>query len=157
MLLNNQKSADTEVVIDRAAHAIVLSRTLPAPRERVFEAWTQAEQVTCWWDPSGEPLKHCEIDLRPGGAFRFASQHAPDDQPFAGIYREVLSPDILVFEAMGAIGRVLFKDTAGGTHLTVRIECGSADNLEQFLKIGIADGTAKTLDNLADYIAACPL
>jgi hypothetical protein len=38
MLLKNQTTADTKVVVDRDAHAIVLTRMLAAPREQVFEA-----------------------------------------------------------------------------------------------------------------------
>ena len=47
-------------------HEIVITRVFDAPRTRVFEAWTTAEQVARWWDPSRVPLAMCEIDLRPG-------------------------------------------------------------------------------------------
>lgn len=53
---------------------------------------------------------------------------------------------------MGAVGRVILKEIDGKTHLTVRIECGSAAQLEQYLKMGIDSGTAKTIDNLVAYI-----
>ena len=48
---------------------IVVTRLFDAPRALVFEAWTKAEHVVHWWDPSGTPLAVCEIDLRPNGAF----------------------------------------------------------------------------------------
>jgi len=57
---------------------------------------------------------------------------------------------------MGATGRVILEDIGGKTHLTVSIECGSAAQLEQFLKMGVDAGTAKTLDNLVGYIGAMP-
>jgi uncharacterized protein YndB with AHSA1/START domain len=148
--------AHTDVVVDRDAHTIILTRVLAAPREQVFEAWTRAEHVTCWWDPTGEKLAECEIDLRPGGAFRFVDQHSPGARQFAGVYREITPPRHLIFEAMGAIGRVILDETGGKTLLTVRIECGSAEQLEQYLKMGIGDGTAKTLDNLVVYVGAMP-
>ena len=143
---------DTRVTVDRATNTIVLTRTFTAPREDVFEAWTQPEHVACWWDASGAPLSLCEIDLRPGGSFRFVNRYAPGDQQFAGFYREITPPDYLVFETMGAVGRVILKEIDGKTHLTVRIECGSAAQLEQYLKMGIDSGTAKTIDNLVAYI-----
>jgi uncharacterized protein YndB with AHSA1/START domain len=127
-----------------------------APREQVFEAWTRSEHVTCWWDPTGSPLAQCEIDLRPGGAFRFVNQRSAGGHQFAGVYREIAPPDYLVFEAMGATGRVVLEEIGGKTRLTVRIECGSAARLEQYLKMGIDAGTAKTLDNLVAYIGATP-
>ncbi len=155
MLLKSQIFADTKVVVDRMTHAIVLTRQLAAAREQVFEAWTRPVHVTCWWDPAGYPLAECEINLRPGGAFRFVNQHSPAQQ-FEGVYREISPPDYLVFEAMGATGRVILEDIGGKTHLTVSIECGSAAQLEQFLKMGVDAGTAKTLDNLVGYIGAMP-
>lgn len=154
MLLENQNGADTRVVIDRDAHAIVMTRTFAVPREQVFEAWTRPEHVTCWWDPAGDALAECEIDLRPGGAFRFVSRHLDGAHQFSGIYREITPPKHLVFEAMGAIGRVVFEEIGGKTHLTVRIECGSAAQLDQYLKMGIDTGTARTLDNLVAYVGA---
>jgi uncharacterized protein YndB with AHSA1/START domain len=146
--------ANTRVVVDRDTHTIVLTRVFAAPREQVFEAWTRPEHVICWWDPAGHPLAECEIDLRPGGAFRFVNAHSSGTHQFAGIYREIAPPDYLVFEAMGTIGRVILEQIGGRTHLTVRIECGTATRLEQYLQMGIHSGTAKTLDNLVAYVGA---
>ena len=153
MLPKNQTAAATKTVIDRNRHAIVLTRMFAVPREQIFEAWTRPEHVARWWDPEGQPLTECAIDLRPGGAFRFVTQ-PPESHQFAGVYREIEPPNHLVFDAMGAIGRVIFEGTGGATHLTVRIECSSAAQLEQFLKMGIDAGTANTLDNLVAYVAA---
>ena len=154
MLLKSQSDANTQIVIDRETHAIVLTRTVSVSRALAFEAWTRPEHVTCWWDPAGHPLAECEIDLRPGGAFKFVDQSGA--HAFAGIYREIAPPDHLVFEAMGAIGRVTFEEIGGKTHLAVRIECASADHLDNYLKAGVDTGTAKTLDNLVAYLDARP-
>ena len=156
MPLRSQRVSETAVVVDRDTHAIVLTRMFAVPGKQVFEAWTRPEHVTCWWDPAGHPLAECEIDLRPGGAFRFVNQHSPAAHQFAGVYREIAPPDYLVFEAMGAIGRVILKEIGGTTHMTVRIECGSAALLERYLEMGIDTGTAKTLDNLVAYVGATP-
>src|ERR1700753_2508412 len=61
MLLKSQSGANTQIVIDRATHAIVLPRTVSVSRALAFEAWTRPEHVTCWWDPAGHPLAKCEI------------------------------------------------------------------------------------------------
>jgi hypothetical protein len=57
-----------------------------------------------------------------------------------------------VFEALGSTGRVTFQEVAGRTHLTVEIECRSAAQLDQYLRMGVDVGTAQTLDNLVAYI-----
>jgi uncharacterized protein YndB with AHSA1/START domain len=95
-------------------------------------------------------LTVCEIDLRADGAFKFVTKSHPE-MPFAGIYREIAPPDRLVFEALGTIGRVVLRDVAGKTHMSVEIECRSAEQLDQYLKMGVDVGTSQTLDNLVEY------
>jgi uncharacterized protein YndB with AHSA1/START domain len=147
----SQAVPQTGLVIDHGSHTIRLTRNFNVPRAQIFDAWTQPEQVSCWWDAAGEQLAVCEIDLRPGGSFRFVSKGHPE-MPFAGIYHEITPPDRLIFEALGATGRVMFRESAGKTHMTVEIECRSAEHLEQFLKMGVDVGTAQTLDNLIAYV-----
>lgn len=146
-----QTSARTDLEIDRTAHTIRMTRVFDAPRADIFEAWTKPEHVTCWWDAAGEPLTICEIDLRPGGAFKFVTRGQPY-MAFTGAYHEIAPPERLVFEANGAMGRVLLQDVAGQTHMRVEIECGSAEQLEQYLKMGVDTGTSQTLDNLVAYV-----
>ena len=138
--------------IDRASHSIRFAREIEAPRAQVFEAWTVPEHMRCWWDPAGAELATCEIDLRVGGSFRFVSRGHPD-MPFAGTYREIAPPERLVFDAMGAKGRVTLDETRGTTRMIVEIVCPSAEHLEQFLKVGVDVGTNQTLDNLVAYCA----
>jgi uncharacterized protein YndB with AHSA1/START domain len=147
----SEATAKTNLEIDRGAHTIRLTRVFDAPRAEIFAAWTQPEHVTCWWDAAGEPLTACQIDLRPGGAFKFVTKGHPD-MPFAGTYRDIAPPDRLVFEALGATGRVILRDVAGKTHMMVEIECRSAEQLDQYLKMGVDVGTSQTLDNLVAYV-----
>lgn len=151
MPAQSQARARTDVDIDRRTHTIRLTRVFDASPTRIFEAWTSPAQVTCWWDAAGEPLAACEIDLRTGGAFNFVTRSSPE-MPFSGTYREIAPPDRLVFEALGATGRVVLRDVAGKTHMTVEIECHSAGQLEQYLRMGVDVGTSQTLDNLVAYM-----
>jgi uncharacterized protein YndB with AHSA1/START domain len=146
-----QDAPDTGLGIDRVSHTIRLTRDLDAPRAEIFAAWTKPEHVTCWWDAAGEPLTVCEIDLRPGGSFKFATRGHPE-MPFTGVYREIAPPDRLIFEAIGATGRVTLREADGKTHMWVEIECRSDEQLDQFLKMGVNVGTGQTLDNLVAYL-----
>ena len=150
MPAQSQARATTGLEIDRRTHTIRLTRVFDASRAQIFEAWTKPEQVTCWWDAAGDPLAACEIDLRADGAFKFVTKSRPET-PFAGTYREIAPPHRLVFEALGATGRVVLRDVAGKTHMTVEIECRSAEQLDQYLKMGVDVGTSQTLDNLVEY------
>jgi uncharacterized protein YndB with AHSA1/START domain len=144
---------DQGFIAEHASNPIRLMRSLAVPPETVFAAWTRPEHVTCWWDPTGAPLTTCEIDLRPGGAFKFVTQ-SHSEAPFEGVYREISPPGLLVFSALGATGRVILQEEPQGTRLIVEIECASREHLEQFVKMGVADGTAQTLDNLVGYASS---
>ena len=146
-----QNAPGSNFGIDRASNTIRLAREFDAPPSEIFEAWTKPEHVTCWWDAAGDPLAVCEIDLRPGGSFRFVTRGHPD-LPFAGVYREIAPPDRLIFEALGSTGRVLIREADGRTRMTVEIECGSSEQLDQFLKMGVSAGTGRTLDSLVVYM-----
>ena len=61
-------SAWAEWPLDRE---IVLARVIDAPRERVFDAWTDPEQLTAWFGPEGLSIQTHEIDVREGGVWRF--------------------------------------------------------------------------------------
>ncbi|MCI1193828.1 SRPBCC family protein [Calidifontimicrobium sp. SYSU G02091] len=50
---------------------IVFARVLDAPREAVFDAWTDPAQITAWFGPAGTTIETREIDIRPGGVWRF--------------------------------------------------------------------------------------
>ena len=144
-----------QTTIDQETFTIAFERKLPVSRAEVFDAWTKPEQIAEWWDPTGARLVTCEIDLRPGGAFRFVNDghHGP---PFAGTYAVIERPSRLVFEAMGSVGTVLLETEGNGTRMRVTIRCASKEHLEHFVKLGVAAGTDKTLDNLVRYLGASP-
>jgi uncharacterized protein YndB with AHSA1/START domain len=141
---------------------IVIERVFDAPRTLVFEAWTKAEHVAHWWDPSGAPLAVCEIDLRPNGAFRFVNS-GPDGAkyPFVGFYREITPPALLVFastpspvsngESAGTCSLV-FSEHDGKTTLTMTFECPSKADRDALLQMRVDVGTTQTLDNLDEYL-----
>jgi len=142
-----------QATIDHETFTIAFERKLPVSRAEVFDAWTKPEQIAEWWDPTGARLVTCEIDLRPGGAFRFVNDgnHGP---PFAGTYAVIERPSRLVFEAMGSVGTVTLEAAGTGTRMSVTIRCASKEQLEHFVKMGVADGTDRTLDNLVRFVSA---
>jgi uncharacterized protein YndB with AHSA1/START domain len=138
---------------------ILITRHFDASRRDVFEAWTNTEQVSRWWDPSGKPLAICEIDLRPQGYFRWINQAAQGvGHAFAGQYREIVPPERLVFttstyaDGPESVATLLFAEAGGKTKLTMTIECGSREARDALLKMRIDIGTAQTLKNLAEFL-----
>ena len=76
----------------------VITRVLDAPRDRVWQAWTEPERLKHWWGPKGFSCTHCTVDLRPGGLMHYCLR-APDGQEIWGrfVYREIVKPQKLVF------------------------------------------------------------
>lgn len=77
---------------------LMLERTVSAPPERVWQAWTKPEHVKRWFTPAPWTTAHCEIDLRPGGVFRFVNR-SPEGQEHENIccYLEVIENKRLVW------------------------------------------------------------
>jgi uncharacterized protein YndB with AHSA1/START domain len=153
--MENTRTATVTMPSERE---IVIRRAFDAPRTVVFEAWTKAEHVAQWWDPSGAPLAVCEIDLRQNGAFRFVNR-GPDGtkHPFTGTYREIVAPGRLVFTTPSpsgaeSIGTLVFSEHDGTTTLTMTIECQSMADRDALLNMRIDVGTTRTLDNLDAYL-----
>jgi len=78
---------------------IRMTRLFNAPRKLVFEAMTKPEHVKQWWGRLGEgySVPVCEIDLRPGGAWRFVNRHPKGEAAFHGEYREIAPPSRVVY------------------------------------------------------------
>lgn len=106
-----------------------ITRTLPFPRQRVFDAWTKPEQLKQWFAPSLEMTTPvAEVDLRVGGAYKIG-MGATNTILLSGRYLEIVAPEKIVFtwnwpkgfyEAMGETRvTVTLKDVGGGTELTL--------------------------------------
>jgi uncharacterized protein YndB with AHSA1/START domain len=150
----------TATVTTPGDREIVITRTFDAPRATVFDAWTKAEHVRHWWDPTGEPLAVCEIDLRTNGAFRFVNRDAGGaEHVFAGAYREIAPPSRLVFAARAGtagpetVGTLVFSESREQTTLTITIACASKADRDLLLQLRVDQGTVRTLDNLDKYLA----
>jgi uncharacterized protein YndB with AHSA1/START domain len=153
------KDTGTFSVTTPTDREIVMTRIFDAPRRIVFEAWTKAEHVVHWWDPSGVPLSVCEIDLRPNGAFRWVHGGAGGGAySFTGAYREITPPERLVFatrmfpSSPESVGTLVFTEDRGKTKLTMTIECNSIEDRDALLKMRVDAGTARTLENLAEHL-----
>jgi uncharacterized protein YndB with AHSA1/START domain len=83
------------------ASRAVIKRRVAAPRERVFQVWTEAEHLQRWFFPSvnGQAVPHAEVDLRVGGHYRITMHTAAGDiaAMVGGTYYEVHPPTKLVF------------------------------------------------------------
>ena len=77
--------------------ALVIERVFDAPRELVWQAWTEPEHFMRWYGPKGFTVPTCEIDFRVGGR-RLIGMRSPDGQEYwtAGVYLEIVPPERFV-------------------------------------------------------------
>lgn len=76
---------------------VVFERRYPAPPEDVFEAFCDSDRVDEWWGSKGTTLEVVEMDVRPGGRWRFVETDAQGNETtFHGKYREVEEPRRIV-------------------------------------------------------------
>ncbi|HEY3767124.1 MAG TPA: SRPBCC family protein [Candidatus Angelobacter sp.] len=77
---------------------IAFTRSLDAPRQLVFDAWTKPELLKRWlYGPNGWSLVTCEVDLRAGGRYRYVWHHTNgNEMGMGGVYREVVPPERIV-------------------------------------------------------------
>ena len=148
---------------DAEPKPLVISRTFPAPRDLVFEAWSTAEHMKRWFSPESFTTPHAEVDFQPGGVCDICMR-APNGQEFwsRGRYVEIASPEQLVFTSM--VGdpdspaftmhtTATFEDHADGTRMTVHQAYDIHDEAFRSAVDGAAEGWRTTLDKLEKEVA----
>jgi uncharacterized protein YndB with AHSA1/START domain len=116
-----------------AASPVVLRRTYPARRDRVFRAWTDPDQLVQWMSPSeGVRVEFAEIDLRVGGRYRIGYRTPNGLVVVGGAFAHVAVPEKLAYtwvwepplEDAGAetLVTVEFLDREGATELVLTHE-----------------------------------
>ncbi|MGZ8601553.1 MAG: SRPBCC family protein [Actinomycetota bacterium] len=97
--MSDPTPAEGVVSASSDADGIVIVRVFDAPRELVFEAWTEPERFATWFGEHGSsiPLERISMDARPGGAWSALMIHGPEriEIPFAGEFREVVEPELV--------------------------------------------------------------
>jgi uncharacterized protein YndB with AHSA1/START domain len=145
-----------------ADREIVISRVFDAPRELVFKVWTDSQHVAEWWGPNGFTTTLHEMDVRPGGVWRFV-MHAPDgvDYPNKIVFAEVVEPERLVFshgsgapDDAGFEVTITFADEGGKTRLTMRQRYATAAERDYVAReYHAVEMGNQSLNRFAEYLA----
>jgi uncharacterized protein YndB with AHSA1/START domain len=163
MLASRAANSDSFNVTTPSDHEIRMTRLFNAPRQLVFDAMTKPEHVRQWWGCLGEgySVPVCEIDLRPGGAWRFVNRHPKGEAAFHGEYREITPPSRLVFTEIfedypDAVTVVTtdFTEEGGKTRMTATVQYPSLAVRDMVLASGMAKGAGISYDRLEDLVAA---
>jgi uncharacterized protein YndB with AHSA1/START domain len=137
---------------------IVTTRVVDAPRERVWKAWTDREQVAQWWGPNGFTNTIHEMDLRPGGVWRFV-MHGPDGTDYKNkiVYEEIVKPERLSYlheSAPRFHATATFEERDGRTTVTLRSIFDTAEARDRTVKVfGAIEGAKQMMGRLAEHLA----
>jgi uncharacterized protein YndB with AHSA1/START domain len=142
---------------------LVYVRTFDAPRDLIWKAFTDPEIVPRWWGPHGTTTTVVQMDVRPGGTWRYISS-APDrdDVSFHGEYLEIEPPERFTWtflfdvEGLGEQGGKethTFEAIDGQTRVTATSHFGSVEEIDGAIASGMIAGAVETWDRLAALLA----
>jgi uncharacterized protein YndB with AHSA1/START domain len=160
MSVSSAANSDTFKVSTPTDRAIVLTRLFDAPRRLVFEAMSKPEHIKRWWGRLGEgySVPVCEVDLRPGGKWRFVNRTPTgENAEFYGVYREIAPPERCVYTEIFAdypdtesVVTAVLTEENGKTRLTVTAEYPSKEVRDMVLSTGMEKGAAISYDRLEE-------
>ena len=152
----------TTVINETTNRELSITRLLNAPPELVWEVWTKPEHITNWWGPVGFSTTTHEMNIKPGGVWRFM-MHGPDGKRYPNkiVFIEVVKPELLVYKHSGEDHTedvrfhvtVTFERQGNKTKLTMRSLFESPEELERVIReYGAKEGMQQTINRLEEYV-----
>lgn len=139
-----------------------MTRLFDAPVDLVFEVMSKPEHVKQWWGRLGEgySVPVCEIDLKPGGKWRFVNRHPGGEAAFYGEYLEVDAPGRVVFTEIfeqfpdsPSVVTAELRPEGRKTRLVTTIRYPSQQVRDMVLGSGMSNGASISYDRLEDRLA----
>jgi uncharacterized protein YndB with AHSA1/START domain len=157
------------------SNEFTLVREFDAPRQLVFDAFTQAKHLANWWGPIGFDLHVIEHDLRPGGVFFFKMEGGQSSMWAKFTYQEIAPPFMLSYISsfsdeqgnvvrhpmsetwpMEMLSTIKFDEQNGKTIMTLDVRAINANETEQATfnegHTSMQGGFGGTMDKLVIYL-----
>jgi uncharacterized protein YndB with AHSA1/START domain len=145
---------------------ILITREFDAPKDLVFKVWTTPELVKRWWSAKRGEVTIAEIDLRPGGKWRYVmiADSGGFEVAFHGEYREIVPNERIVSTEIyegappmegteeGTLNTATFSEQGGRTTLTILVQAPNKQVRDAIIESGMEDGLQDALD-LAEELA----
>jgi uncharacterized protein YndB with AHSA1/START domain len=161
------KTGTTSVWTDETERLLIVERVFDAPRELVWKAWTDPDQLAKWWGPRGWVTANYKLELKPGGVWHYCMRGPEGAESWGkGVYREIVEPERLVYydvfsdaagstvEGMpGMLITLELADLAGKTKVTSTAEFATAEQLGAIVEMGVVRGLSETWDRLEEFLA----
>jgi uncharacterized protein YndB with AHSA1/START domain len=143
---------------------LTYERVFDAPRELVWKANTDPELIPRWWGPHRHSTRVEQMDVRPGGTWRFVSVDTDGNEfAFYGEYLEIVPPEMIRWtfmfdvEGVGPQGgpeTLTLEERDGKTVMRAVSHMGSEAIIDQALATGMTQGAIETWDRLDALLSA---
>jgi uncharacterized protein YndB with AHSA1/START domain len=164
---------NTTVIKDKANKSLIMERVLEAPRQRVWQAWTDPELFSKWWGPYGWQTTVKDADFRPGGQMIYGMkcidesqgewfgqeswgkmEFAAVDEPASFTYRDLFCDENgTVNQEMPVMTiTVEFIEQDGSTLVRSSGVFDSQEGYDKVIAMGVVDGATQTWERLAELL-----
>lgn len=140
-------------------NTLIHTRILEAPRDLVWEVWTNPEHIKEWWGPNGFSLTTRSMHVEPGKIWDFVMHGWGQDWDNKIEYVEVKKPSLLSYKHSGEsadydfLVSVSFEELEGKTLLTMKSTFKSKEIIEELnRKVNAIEGGKQTLNRLENYL-----
>ena len=136
---------------------LILTRTLNAPIDLVWEVWTKPERIANWWGPTGFTNTITEMDVNPGGEWNLV-MHGPDgtDYKNKSVFKEVILHKKIVYEHVSSpkfLATINFETQGDKTLITWHMLFNTREEFIQVVKTFKADeGLKQNMEKLDVYV-----
>jgi uncharacterized protein YndB with AHSA1/START domain len=138
---------------------LLVSKTINAPIDLVWEVWTNPEHIANWWGPEGFSSTITTMDITPGGEWNLV-MHGPDgtDYKNKSIFKEIIFQKKIIYQHVSApkfIATIEFEEKGESTFLNWHMLFENHDQFIQVVKTFKADeGLKQNIKKLGDYLSA---
>ena len=151
---------NTNIKAEPGKHEVVITHMFDAPRDEVFNLYTDPELIPQWWGPRRMTTKVNRMEVRAGGQWRFIQRDAEGKEfAFHGVYHDILRPERVVstFEFEGMPGHVLletilFEEVNGKTRVTDSSVFQSIEDRDGMIKTGMEEGSYELGERFAEIL-----
>jgi len=143
-----------ETLAETTEHDMIITRVVNAPRELVFEAWTDPKHLDKWWGPNGFTNETHEFEFKVGGKWKYTMRSEWGDFSHTIIYEEITPPSRLRYIHEGIFwSEVTFTEGDGKTIVRLRNVFPTAEALKEVVeKYGALEGGKQTIERMDAYV-----
>jgi uncharacterized protein YndB with AHSA1/START domain/pimeloyl-ACP methyl ester carboxylesterase len=157
----------TTIFKNRDRRELTVERNVAIPAQLAWEGWTEPKHITKWWGPKGWTTTVYEMDVRPGGVWRYSLQaddHSGEAAYCRATYDVVEAPGKLVYIDTFADSdwnivsdsemytTVLFEENSGGTRISIVTQFATNEQLDNAEAMGMIEGFTDAYDRLEEYL-----